>query len=135
MTDASSYLLDSPPGAFDYAFGALDNLDNPLTKSYTHLLYSTVGTLTRGQFLVMNLCHYLPGWLVRYIFEAGSSPGIQRIRENRDHAHRVGKELIEQKRRQIVVGQSEKDVLSLLGASHHVSLTPVAKIDIGMIAI
>jgi hypothetical protein len=83
----------------------------------------------------MNLCHYLPGWSIRHIFEAGSGPAIQRIRENRGCAHRVGRELIEQKRRQIVVGQSEKDVLSLLGASHHVSLTPVAKTDIGMIAI
>jgi hypothetical protein len=121
--------LDSPPGAFDYDFGALDNLDNPLTKSYTHLLYSTFGTMTRGRFLVMNLCQYLPGWSVQHIFEAGSGPGIQKIRENRDHAHRVGRELIEQKRRQIVVGQPEKDVLSLLGASHRVSPHTVAKID------
>jgi hypothetical protein len=83
----------------------------------------------------MNLCRYLPGWSVRHIFVAGLGPGIQKIRENRDHAHRVGRELIEQKRRQILVGQPEKDVLSLLGASHYVSLTPVAKTDIGMISV
>jgi hypothetical protein len=127
--------LDSPPGAFDYDFGALDDLDNPLTKSYKHLLYSMFGTLTRGRLFVLNLCRYLPGWSIQYIFEAGSGPAVQKIRENRDHAHRVARELIEQKRRQMVVGQSEKDVLSLLGSSHRVSPLHVAKIDIGMVAV
>jgi hypothetical protein len=127
--------LDSPPGAFDYEFGALDNLDNPLTKSYTHLMYSTFGTLTRGRLFVLNLCQYLPSWSIQYIFEAGSGPAVQKIREHRDHAYRVGRELIEQKRREMVVGQSGKDVLSLLGASHQVSPLPAAKIDIGMVAV
>jgi hypothetical protein len=135
MKNAPLYPPDPPPGAFDYDFGALDNLDNPLTKSYTNLIYSTVGTLTRGRLLVMNLCNYLPGWSIRYIFEARLGPAAQKIRENRDHAHRVARELIEQKRREMVVGQSGKDVLSLLGASHQVSLAPVAKTDIGTVAI
>jgi hypothetical protein len=129
------YPLTPRPGAFDYEFGALDNLDNPLTKSYTHLLYSTFGTLTRGRIFALTLCKYLPSWSIKYIFEAGSGPTVQKIRENRDHAHRVGRELIEQKRREMVVGQSGKDVLSLLGASHQVSPLPAAKIDIGMVAV
>jgi hypothetical protein len=135
MTNASLCPLDSPSGAFDYEFGALDNLDNPLTRSYTGLIYSTFGTLTPGRLLFMNLCHYLPGWSIRCIFEAGSGPTAQKIRENRAQAHRVGMELIEQKRRQMVVGQSEKDVLSLLGVSHQVSPLPAVKIDIGMVAV
>ena len=117
---ASLCPLDSPTGAFDYEFGALDNLDNPLTKSYTDLVYSTFGVMTRGQVLFMDLCRHLPGRLIRPIFEVGSGPVLQKIRENRDHAHRVARELIEQKRREMVVGQSGKDVLSLLGASHQV---------------
>jgi len=36
----------APPGAFDYEFGALDDLDNPLTKSYTDLAYSTFGNVS-----------------------------------------------------------------------------------------
>jgi len=112
--------LDSPTGAFDYEFGALDNLDNPLTKSYTDLVYSTFGVMTRGQVLFMGLCRHLPGWLIRPMFEAGSGPVLQKVRENRDHAHRVARDLIEQKRQEMVVGQSKKDVLSLLGASHQV---------------
>jgi hypothetical protein len=127
--------LDFPSGAFDYEFGAMDGLDNPLTKSYTDLMYLMFGALTRGQFLVRNLCHYLPGWSIKHIFEAGSRPTAQKVRENRDHVHRVARELIEQKRREIAVGQSGKDVLSLLGASHQVSIPPVAKIDIGTVAL
>ena len=110
----------TPPAAIDYEFGALDNLDNPLTKSYTDLVYSTFGVMTRGQILFMNLCQHLPGWLIRSMFEMGSDPVLQKIRENRDHTCRVAKELVEQKRREMVVGQSEKDILSLLGASHQI---------------
>jgi len=123
-----------PPGAFDYEFGALDNLDNPLTKSYTDLVYSTFGGTTKGQILFLNLCRHFPAWFIRYIFETGSDPSLQKIREHREHAHRVARELIEQKKREMAVGQSGKDVLSLLGAFHKVSPTPVAKIDIGMVA-
>ena len=63
----------------------------------------------------MNLCRYLPSSLIRYTFEAGSGPALQKVRQNRVHAHRVARELIEQKRQEVAVGRSEKDVLSLLG--------------------
>ena len=111
----------APSGAFDYEFGALDNLDNPLTKSYMDFMYSTLSAMAHGQILFIDLYRHLPSWLVRYILETGSSPALQRARENRDHAHRVARELIEQKREEMVVGQSEKDVLSVLSASHQVS--------------
>jgi len=109
------------PGAFDYEFGALDDLDNPLTKSYVDLMYSTMSAMAHGKILFMDLRRHLPGWLIRYILETASDPAIQRARENRDHVHRAARELIEQKRQEILVGQSEKDVLSVLGASHQVS--------------
>ncbi|KAF9649252.1 cytochrome P450 [Thelephora ganbajun] len=101
-------------GAFDYEFGALDNLDNPLTKSYTDIVYSTFGAPTNGQLLFMNLCRYLPAGVVRYMFETGSDPALQKARQNRVHAHRVARELIDQKRQEMVVEQTEKDILSLL---------------------
>jgi len=116
------------PGAFDYDFGALDDLDNPLTKSYTDLVYSTFGTMTRGRMLFMNLCRRLPGWLVRYIFQTASGGALQKAKENRVHVHRVARELIEQKRQEVAVGQPEKDVLSLLGASHQVSPPPLRRL-------
>jgi len=67
--------------------------------------------------LFMGLCRYLPAWLIRYTLEVGSDPILQKARENQDHVHRVARELIEQKRQEVIAGQSEKDVLSLLGAS------------------
>lgn len=122
-----------PSGAFDYEFAALDNLDNPLTKSYTDLVYSTFGTPTRGQILFMNLCEYFPSGFIRYVFETGSDPALQKVRQNRLHVRRVARDLIEQKRRDMAVGQSEKDVLSLLGVSHHASALIVIT-DTGRIA-
>ena len=93
----------------------MDNLDNPLTKTYMDLVYSTFGTPTHGQILFMNLCDYFPSRFIRYMFETGSDPALQKVRLNRVHVHRVARELIEQKRREMAVGQSEKDILSLLG--------------------
>ena len=115
-------LTVSPPGAFDYEFGALDNLDNPFTKSYTNLVYSTFGAKAPGLLLRTNLFRHLPGWFIRSIFEMGSGPGLQKARENREHAHRVARELIGQKRQEMAVGKSEKDILSSLGAFHRVPL-------------
>lgn len=108
--------LRFPSGAFDYEFGALDGLDNPLTKSYTDIVYSTFGAPSHGQLLFMNLCRYLPVKVIRYMFETGSNPALQKARENRTLAHGVARELIQQKRREMLVGESEKDVLSSLGA-------------------
>ena len=116
-------LRRTPSGAFDYEFGALDNLEKPLTKSYMSLVYSTLGTLTHGKVLFINLCRYLPGSFIRYIFDTVSDPALQKARLNRDHACRVARELIKQKRQEMVVGRSGKDILSLLGASHQVALS------------
>ena len=121
----------APPGAFDYEFGALDDLDNPLTKSYTGLVYLTFGTMTRGRMLFMNLYRRLPGWLVRSTFQTASGGALQKAKENRDQVYHVGRELIEQKRQEVAVGQPEKDVLSLLGVSHQVSPPPSQRLTSG----
>jgi len=117
-----------PPGAFDYEFGALDDLDNPLTKSCTDLAYSTFGNMSRERTLFINLYRRLPGWLVRFTFHKASGAAIQKAKENRDCVHHVARELIEQKRQEVAVGQPEKDVLSLLGASHQVSPLPLRRL-------
>lgn len=124
--------LNTITGAFDYDFGALDDLDNALTKSYTDIVYSTFGAPSNGQLLFMNLSRYLPGTVIRYIFETGSDPNLQKARENRVLAHRVARELIQQKRREMLVGQSEKDLLSLLG--RFMSSFPLLLCDIKTIA-
>ena len=103
-------------GAFDYEFGALDNLDNPLTKSYTDLVYSTLGTPSPGQLLFINTCDHIPSRVLRYLLESAADPALQKARENRGYAHRVARELIQQKRQEVAAGQSERDILSLLGA-------------------
>jgi len=77
-------------------------------------VYSTFGAMTRGRMLVMNLYRRLPGWFVRYTFEMGSGAALQKAKENKDHVHRVARELIARKRQEMAVGQPEKDVLSLL---------------------
>ena len=71
--------------------------------------------------LFIDLYRRLPGWLVRCIFQMASGFSTQKAKENGDRVHHVARELIEQKRQEVAVGQPEKDVLSLLGPSHQVS--------------
>ena len=113
------FFFTVPLGAFDYDFGALDNLDNPLTKSYTDLVYSTLGAPSPGQLLFINTCDHIPSRVLRYLLESATDPALQKARENRGYAHRVARELIQQKRQEVAAGQSERDVLSLLGACRH----------------
>ena len=97
----------------------MDNLDNPLTKSYTDLVYSTLGAPSPGQLLFINTCDHIPSRVLRYLLESAADPALQKARENRGYAHRVARELIQQKRQEVAAGQSERDVLSLLGACRH----------------
>ena len=41
-------------GAFEYDFGALENTDNKLTKSYKHLLYASFPFDTRAIVMIFS---------------------------------------------------------------------------------
>lgn len=101
-------------GAFDYDFGALENSDNKLTKSYKDLTFNTFGTISKGRLLMMDLLKWTPEGTATWLFERGKGPGATKLRENKMYAHEVAAQLIEEKRQELRDGTSRKDVLSLL---------------------
>jgi hypothetical protein len=119
--------------AFEYEFGALERLDNPVTETYLNLMYvsglvhhafsnlgrtyrdSALGTkMPPVQIFVADAGQYLPYGAVTWLFEKDDRPGSVKIRENRKQAHAVARKLIDAKRENILNGEQGKDVLSLL---------------------
>lgn len=123
-------------GAFDYDFGAVENSDNKLTKSYNNMrcrslpLFNIEATITMGfhsfaafgrpskvfLFMVDSL-RWAPRGFATWVFERDQRPGMVNLRENKKYAHEVATKLIEEKRQELKNGTSGRDLLSLLGSS------------------
>lgn len=124
-------------GAFDYDFGAVENTNNKLTKSYTDLMYvshtllyqwhhcccpksfSAFGRVSKRDLFIWDCLWRAPFGFTTWIFERVKRPGMVNLRENRKYAHEVAARLIEDKRQQLKNGTSRKDLLSLLGSSYN----------------
>ena len=50
-----------------------------------------------------------------WVFNNLRYPGMQRIRQNKEEAHSVARELLDSKRQELKDGAPRKDVMSLLG--------------------
>ena len=120
---------------FEYDFGALDELDNPVTRTYLNLVYafllhnlpysltnpgwtcrsSAFGTKPPPvQMFVSDAAQYFPSGIITWLFERDKKPGSVKIRENRRQAHAVARTLIDEKRENMRNGDQGKDVLSSL---------------------
>ena len=122
-------------GAFGYDFGALENTDNKLTRSYRNLAYGLLAFNTRivltiifdsfGAFggpskewlFMMNAFKWAPKGSAAWILDRDQRPGMVNLRENKIYVHEVAAKLIEEKRQELKDGISRKDLLSLLGSS------------------
>lgn len=83
------------------------------------VLYSfhAFGKLNKGQLLMMDVLRLAPKRLVTWRIETDQRPGMVRVRENRTYAREVAAKLVQEKRRELKNGASQKDVLTLLGSS------------------
>ena len=124
--------------AFEYEFGALDRLDNPITNTYLNLVYapllrhpqcfltdpeqtyrnSAFGTKPPlAQIFIPDVAQYFPYGIISWLFEKDKGPGSVKMRENRKQTHAVARTLIDAKRENMYNGDQGKDVLSLLSES------------------
>ena len=121
--------------AFDYDFGALEDTDNKLTKSYTNLMceslssatklgmtvvfhsYAAFGSPSKGLMFILDSFKWAPAGSATWIFDRLNHPGMSNIRENRIYAHEVARKLIEEKRQELKNGTPGRDLLSSLGSS------------------
>ena len=53
--------------------------------------------------------------MMTWAYDNFKYPGMQRIRQNKEEAHRVARKLLDSKRQELKDGMPRKDVMSLLG--------------------
>ena len=120
-------------GALDYDFGALDDADNTLARTYPNLMLASrlhperilmlttyhrhpresFGHPGKLRLFAMNVAEWLPRGIITLFLERSKHPMAIGLRENREESRRVARTLIDQKRRTLTVGG---DILSLLGS-------------------
>lgn len=119
----------------DYDFGALENTDNKLTKSYANLMYGSLtfccgvivtidfhsfnvlGKPSKRRLFMMDSFKWAPKGFGSWLLDKNESPGIVRLRENKTYTRDVAAKLIEEKKKELKDGTSRRDLLSLLGPS------------------
>ena len=62
----------------------------------------------------MSISEWFPGFIT-WLFDHGSHPGLQNLRDNKDQGRAVAQKLLESKRQDMKDGTVRKDVMSLLG--------------------
>ena len=62
----------------------------------------------------MCISGQFPG-LMAWVYDNFKYPGMQRIRQNKEEAHKVARKLLDSKRQELKDGAPRKDVMSLLG--------------------
>jgi len=63
----------------------------------------------------MSAAGWFPG-LLPWLFDNSSDPGVRKLQQNKDEAHRVARERLDSKRQEMKAGVPGKDLMSLLGA-------------------
>ncbi|KAK0462488.1 cytochrome P450 [Desarmillaria tabescens] len=114
--------------AFDYQFGALDNLENPLTVAYTNMLFDTFAVPTDNSTLSMCLMDWLPNWFIRFMIEKAPIDRLEHVRKTRELTRQVAKQLVNEKYEALAADKPKRDIMSLL-VKANVSENPKTQLD------
>jgi len=79
--------------------------------------FGAFGIPSQGRLFIQDVFKWAPKGFATWLLERDQSPGAVNVRKNREYAHEVAAELIEEKRQELKDGTSRKDLLSLLGLS------------------
>ena len=77
--------------------------------------FGAFGPPSKKRILAMDVFKWAPKGTAIWLSDRSSSPGMMRLRENKEYAHEVAGKLIEEKKQELENGTPGKDVLSLLG--------------------
>jgi len=113
----------------------VEDSDNKFTKSYSNLVYGSVppylkihrvdgfhsfgafGRPTKKRVFIVDFLKWAPGGFLAWYSDRDNRPGMGQLRENKMYAREVAEKLIASKRQELKDGNSQRDVLSLLGSS------------------
>ncbi|KIY46094.1 cytochrome P450 [Fistulina hepatica ATCC 64428] len=99
---------------FDHNFGALDDSNNDLAKSYLNLLPDTFGAPSDLLLLSIVSWRYLPQRFVRYLVDSIPSKRTENARRNMAIANKVSEQLLAEREDKLSGGRNHKDIMSLM---------------------
>ncbi|KAI0800953.1 cytochrome P450 [Fomes fomentarius] len=101
--------------AFDYDYGALDQTDNALLKSYSTLFVDTLSYPSKFELFFRTVWYYLPDWVLNIMMRAPSRM-LKRVASTSRLFQEVTSNLLKEKESEIHAKAEEghKDVLSIL---------------------
>ncbi|KAK0436857.1 cytochrome P450 [Armillaria borealis] len=114
--------------AFDYQFGALDNLDNPLAKAYTNLMFDTFGLPTKPAILSLSIMDNLPYDLAGFIMGNSRSARLVHAHKTNKLSTVVAKDLVMEKSKALLEGDGRRDIMSML-VKANASENPKKRLD------
>ncbi|KAF4603148.1 hypothetical protein EYR38_003553 [Pleurotus pulmonarius] len=111
----SRVMLDAiGEAAFDYRFGAMDDEETPLSKAYSRLVSETFGALPDAAIFTQNLWAYMPSKWLHILSSCTPGMDFTLARRTEQVATDVAKRLVETKTRELLQGERNRDIMSLL---------------------
>ncbi|KAL0575664.1 hypothetical protein V5O48_006321 [Marasmius crinis-equi] len=111
-------------GAFNYNFGALENVDNVLTSVYRTYFSDIFASPSSTMFIAEAIISALPQKVAIYLLKYMPDPRLARARAAWEVSVKVAGELVEAKTKQLLqgedVGSRSTDVLSHLGGCYSI---------------
>jgi hypothetical protein len=122
---------------FDYDFGALENSDSKLNKSYANIAcgfllsrarvvvtadfyrFDIFSEPSKARLFMADALRFAPKGVLAWLMDGDRVPAIARLRENKACVHEVAAQIVEDKRQELKLksGVPQKDILTLLGLS------------------
>ncbi|CAK5281924.1 unnamed protein product [Mycena citricolor] len=112
---ASRATLDAiGAAAFDYSFGAIENVDNPVGSAYNSLFTDTFASLSGVSLLALGVLQYVPRRMREFLVDHIPARGLKHIRYAARVTKRVARELVASKSAALLQGKGNRDIMSLL---------------------
>uniref|UniRef100_A0A0W0GAR6 Cytochrome p450 n=1 Tax=Moniliophthora roreri TaxID=221103 RepID=A0A0W0GAR6_MONRR len=101
--------------AFDYQFGAMEDANNQLTRTYRNVFADIFGSPSGGAILSMILAGLLPRKCLTFLRDHSfGGQRLERLRSLNEVTNRVARQLVREKAEEIGQGKGNKDIMSLL---------------------
>ncbi|KAJ7478616.1 cytochrome P450 [Mycena galericulata] len=112
---ASRATLDAiGEAAFDYRFGAMEDEDNVVSRSYSNVLMDTFGSPSDASLLALSLLQYVPRCIREFLVDHVPSARLQHVRHTAQVTTKVARELVASKSAALLQGKCSRDIMSLL---------------------
>ncbi|KAJ6631361.1 cytochrome P450 [Mycena sp. CBHHK59/15] len=102
------------PAAFDYQFGAMENVDNVVGTAYSNVFMDTFGSPSNISLLALSMLQYVPRRVREFLVDHVPCESLRHIRYTAKVTTSVARELVASKSAALLRGGGSRDIMSLL---------------------